>query len=92
MMKRIREQWARVKNELPIILGNYAVNHFVKSFRDQGFTDESTTAWAKRKTHSALSSAYMSDSLDGGGGRKRSAKVYKKSTEGFDSGNSRKVG
>ncbi len=50
LMKRVRANWNRMKNDLPVVLGNTAVNHFVQSFRNQGFLDESASAWAPRKT------------------------------------------
>lgn len=49
MMQRVIAKWNREKNELPVLLGNIAVNHFVQSFRNQGFLDESVSAWAPRK-------------------------------------------
>lgn len=45
---------AMKKSEKAIIemvdtMGNYAVNHFKQSFRDEGFTDESFDPWKRRK-------------------------------------------
>ena len=40
----------RTKRTLPIQVGNIAKNHFLDSFRDQGFTDSSLSPWAARKT------------------------------------------
>lgn len=41
-----------VKNEIPVIMeqsANTAKNHFLKSFREGGFTDEHLEAWKPRK-------------------------------------------
>ncbi len=40
----------RKKKTLPLVLGNMAKNHFLKSFRDGGFTDRTLDPWARRKT------------------------------------------
>ncbi len=48
------------KKTMPKILGNMALNHFVKSFKDGGFTDKGFEKWqprsrrAKRNTGRAL--------------------------------------
>ena len=39
----------KVKDSLPIILGNEALNFFLKSFDNGGFTDASLQKWDKRK-------------------------------------------
>ena len=39
----------RVKKTLPTILGNMALNHFIKSFDDSGFTDYTLNKWRPRK-------------------------------------------
>ena len=46
--KKIRE-FKSLKKDLPVKIGNIAKNHYVKSFRDQGFTDEKLNPWASRK-------------------------------------------
>lgn len=47
--KKIRD-FKRVKSNLPIVIGNIAKNHYVKSFRDQGFTDKTLNKWQKRSS------------------------------------------
>ncbi len=47
---RINRNLDRMATSLPILIGNAALNHSKKAFRDQGFTDDSLTAWQKRKT------------------------------------------
>jgi phage gpG-like protein len=50
--KKIVSKMNEAKKEiekLVTIMGTEALNHFTKSFRDQGFTDESWEAWKRRK-------------------------------------------
>lgn len=35
--------------EMVDTMGNYAINHFKQSFRDEGFTDEGLEKWQQRK-------------------------------------------
>ena len=37
------------KKDIPLKLGNVAKRHFVKSFKDGGFTDATLSPWAARK-------------------------------------------
>jgi len=46
---KIRE-FKRVKKNLPKQVGNIAKNHFLQSFKDEGFTDKSLSKWKKRST------------------------------------------
>ncbi len=46
--KKIAE-FKAMKRSLPIKIGNLAKNHFVASFRNQGFTDRALNPWAVRK-------------------------------------------
>lgn len=41
----------KMKSTLPTKLANEAKNHFLKSFRDQGFTDNSLQRWKPRKSN-----------------------------------------
>lgn len=43
------QELKRLKSNLPLIVGNIAKRHFVKSFKDGGFTDVNLDPWAKRK-------------------------------------------
>jgi hypothetical protein len=43
------QELKRARSTLPIIIGNMAKRHFVKSFRDGGFTDEAFNPWQSRK-------------------------------------------
>ena len=47
--KKIKE-FEQLKKSLPLVVGNMAKRHFVKSFRDGGFTDKTLDPWQKRKT------------------------------------------
>lgn len=38
----------RMNKDLPVIIGNMALNHFTKSFVDGGFTDSHLVRWPKR--------------------------------------------
>jgi phage gpG-like protein len=40
----------RIKSNLPARVGNIAKNHFLKAFRDEGFTDSTLSPWKKRTT------------------------------------------
>jgi phage gpG-like protein len=40
----------KLKRTLPAQVGNIAKNHFLKSFRDEGFTDVGLDPWKARKT------------------------------------------
>lgn len=40
----------RLKKTLPRRVGNVAKNHYLKAFRDQGFTDDTLDPWTARKT------------------------------------------
>lgn len=42
-------KFKRVQKSLPVKIGNIALNHFKKSFRDEGFTDKKLDPWQKRK-------------------------------------------
>ena len=51
--KKIVKDMERVASEIKdmvTIMGVYAINHYKKSFRDGGFTDEGFTPWKKRKS------------------------------------------
>lgn len=48
--KKKRRELERAKKGLPMVIGNMAKNHYLKSFREGGFTDKSFEAWEKRKT------------------------------------------
>lgn len=48
--KRKIAEIERKKRTLPRQVGNIAKNHFLKSFKDGGFTDESFSPWKARKT------------------------------------------
>ncbi len=39
----------RLKKNLPIRVGNMTKNHFLRSFKDGGFTDKTLSPWAARK-------------------------------------------
>lgn len=43
----------KMKRTLPIQVGNIAKNHFLNSFRNQGFTDTNLSPWQKRKTRNS---------------------------------------
>jgi len=47
--KRIKSRVKKVKAETPRLISVEAVNHFKKSFRDGGFTDDRLSPWKKRK-------------------------------------------
>lgn len=47
--KKIRN-FKKAQKTLPLVLGNMAKNHFLQSFKDEGFTDRSFSAWAGRST------------------------------------------
>lgn len=50
--KKIVKDMERVASEIKdmvTIMGVYAINHYKKSFRDEGFTDDSLVRWQKRK-------------------------------------------
>ena len=47
--KKIAEIKA-LKRSLPVKVGNIAKNHYLKAFRDEGFTDARLDPWQKRKT------------------------------------------
>lgn len=49
MIRATIQRWKRFKDVLPTELGNMAKNHFVQSFRTQGFEDEALVAWTPRK-------------------------------------------
>lgn len=38
------------KKKLPVVIGAIAKSHYLKSFRDEGFTDATLEKWTKRKT------------------------------------------
>ncbi len=48
-LKEKKAKMDAFKQTFPVEAGNMAVNHFVKSFRDQGFTDRSVMKWKPRK-------------------------------------------
>ena len=39
----------KLEKTLPKVIGNMAKNHYLKGFRDGGFTDRTLDPWAKRK-------------------------------------------
>lgn len=41
------------KKTLPVAIGAMAKSHYLKSFREEGFTDDSYSPWAKRKRASS---------------------------------------
>ncbi len=43
------KEFQRLKRTIPRQVGNIAKNHYLKSFRDQGFTDKTLSPWARRK-------------------------------------------
>lgn len=45
-----RRAFRSIKRTLPAQIGNIARNHYLRAFREQGFTDVSLDPWAKRKT------------------------------------------
>jgi len=47
--KKLKE-FKRVQRILPRQIGNIAKTHYLKAFRDQGFTDKNLNPWEKRKT------------------------------------------
>jgi len=42
-----------MKGSLPRQVGNIAKNHYLKAFRDQGFTDDRLNPWKRRKRPSS---------------------------------------
>lgn len=46
-------KFKKLKPLLPKVLGNMALNHFLQSFRDEGFTDNALSPWEKRKRKNA---------------------------------------
>lgn len=42
-------KFKRAKNKLPVAVGALAKSHYLKSFRDEGFTDATLSPWAGRK-------------------------------------------
>ena len=50
-LKEKLRQLNGMKVKLPVILSNEAKNHFIQSFRDQGFNDNGVTKWVPRKSN-----------------------------------------
>lgn len=48
-IKKLTSKLRRLKRTLPRAIGEVAVKHFKKSFRNQGFTDVSLEKWPERK-------------------------------------------
>ena len=48
--RRKIQDFKELQRNLPVIIGNMAKNHYTKSFRDQGFTDNGLDPWAQRKS------------------------------------------
>ena len=48
--KKIRGKAKKLKAETPRLIAGEAVTHFKRSFRDQGFTDQTLEPWKARKT------------------------------------------
>lgn len=48
--KRIKSKAKKMKMETPRLIAGIAVEHFKKSFRDGGFTDDRLDPWKARKT------------------------------------------
>lgn len=46
--QRIRK-FKAAKKRLPVAIGAMAKSHYLKAFREEGFTDKQYNAWAKRK-------------------------------------------
>lgn len=46
---RVRQNFERVKRELPILVANDTQNFFAKNFSNQGFDDGGLKPWLKRK-------------------------------------------
>jgi phage gpG-like protein len=44
------KDFQRLKRDVPRRVGNIAKNHFLKAFKDEGFTEETVNPWAKRTT------------------------------------------
>lgn len=45
---KLREAALYIKNDAPDVIGQLAVNHFKKSFENEGFTDKKLSKWAPR--------------------------------------------
>ena len=45
-----KREFEKLKKDLPLVVGNTAKRHFVKSFRDGGFRDKTLNPWQSRKT------------------------------------------
>lgn len=56
--KKLKDLEKYLSNDLPKKIGIEAVNHFKKSFQDQGFTDKSLEKWDDVKRRDASSSWY----------------------------------
>lgn len=65
--RKILADLKRFEDEIPAMvdaMGTIAKNHFVKSFRDQGFTDLGTVEkWPRRKTEKRLFNGYVSRAI-----------------------------
>lgn len=48
-----KREFERLKKDLPFVIGNMAKRHFVKSFKDGGFTDKTLNPWQSRKTRNS---------------------------------------
>jgi phage gpG-like protein len=46
-------EFKRLEHNLPKIIANSAKRHFLKSFKDEGFTDVTLSPWAKRTTRNS---------------------------------------
>lgn len=45
-----KKELERMLSQFPVVMGVEAKNHFVKSFKNQGFTDETLQRWKQRKS------------------------------------------
>ena len=50
-IKGLQSQFNNFKNNIPVIIANVALNHFLEGFRKGGYqTDDSRSGWAGRKS------------------------------------------
>jgi phage gpG-like protein len=50
VLRRLAEAQRYFDNDVPVVIGVEAVNHFKESFQNEGFTDSSLKKWDSRKT------------------------------------------
>ena len=50
LLKKLQEAKEYIQNDVPLVIGTEAVNHFKASFQNEGFTDASLQKWAARKS------------------------------------------